>query len=93
MMARAPGVGPKLAARLVLELKDKAPPLGGVDFGGGPASSAPPACQSRPRTRCWRWSASATRARRPPRRSPEARPWGGGGDGRLIRAACKELAQ
>jgi len=28
MMARAPGVGPKLAARLVLELKDKAP----VDF-------------------------------------------------------------
>jgi len=25
MMARAPGVGPKLAARLVLELKDKAP--------------------------------------------------------------------
>ena len=28
MMARAPGVGPKLAARLVLELKDKAPALG-----------------------------------------------------------------
>jgi len=27
MMARAPGVGPKLAARLVLELKDKAPAL------------------------------------------------------------------
>jgi Holliday junction DNA helicase RuvA len=34
MMARAPGVGPKLAARLVLELKDKAPAMGGVDFGG-----------------------------------------------------------
>jgi Holliday junction DNA helicase RuvA len=32
MMARAPGVGPKLAARLVLELKDKAPALGAVDF-------------------------------------------------------------
>ena len=32
MMARAPGVGPKLAARLVLELKDKAPALGGADF-------------------------------------------------------------
>jgi holliday junction DNA helicase RuvA len=32
MMARAPGVGPKLAARLVLELKDKAPVLAGVDF-------------------------------------------------------------
>jgi holliday junction DNA helicase RuvA len=32
-MARAPGVGPKLAARLVLELKDKAPALGVADFG------------------------------------------------------------
>jgi holliday junction DNA helicase RuvA len=40
MMARAPGVGPKLAARLVLELKDKAPALGGVDFGGAGADSA-----------------------------------------------------
>ena len=34
MMARAPGVGPKLAARLVLELKDKAPALGAADFAG-----------------------------------------------------------
>jgi holliday junction DNA helicase RuvA len=32
MMARAPGVGPKLAARLVLELKDKAPPSDATDF-------------------------------------------------------------
>ena len=32
MMARAPGVGPKLAARLVLELKDKAPALLTADF-------------------------------------------------------------
>jgi holliday junction DNA helicase RuvA len=32
MMARAPGVGPKLAARLVLELKDKAPALALADF-------------------------------------------------------------
>jgi holliday junction DNA helicase RuvA len=31
MMARAPGVGPKLAARLVLELKDKAPILSAAD--------------------------------------------------------------
>ena len=37
MMARAPGVGPKLAARLVLELKDKAPALGAVDIGLAPA--------------------------------------------------------
>jgi Holliday junction DNA helicase RuvA len=34
MMARAPGVGPKLAARLVLELKDKALALGPGDFAG-----------------------------------------------------------
>lgn len=32
-VARAPGVGPKLAARIVAELKDKAPDLAG--FGGG----------------------------------------------------------
>ena len=31
MIARAPGVGPKLAARIVAELKDKAPAFGGVD--------------------------------------------------------------
>lgn len=36
-MARAPGVGPKLAARLVLELKDKAPALGAADFAGADA--------------------------------------------------------
>ncbi len=38
MMARAPGVGPKLAARLVLELKDKAPALGPGGFGDAPLS-------------------------------------------------------
>ncbi|HLX97973.1 MAG TPA: Holliday junction branch migration protein RuvA [Roseiarcus sp.] len=38
MMARAPGVGPKLAARLVLELKGKAPALGAADFAGPEAS-------------------------------------------------------
>jgi holliday junction DNA helicase RuvA len=31
MIARAPGVGPKLAARIVSELKDKAPALGSLD--------------------------------------------------------------
>jgi holliday junction DNA helicase RuvA len=41
MVARAPGVGPKLAARLVLELKDKAPLLGVSDLGGDIASAAP----------------------------------------------------
>jgi holliday junction DNA helicase RuvA len=38
MMARAPGVGPKLAARLVLELKDKAPALTAADFAHADAS-------------------------------------------------------
>jgi Holliday junction DNA helicase RuvA len=44
-MARAPGVGPKLAARLVLELKDKASALGAADFGAvelGPATGGLP---------------------------------------------------
>jgi holliday junction DNA helicase RuvA len=41
MMARAPGVGPKLAARLVLELKDKAPALGVGDLGGAIAGDEP----------------------------------------------------
>jgi Holliday junction DNA helicase RuvA len=40
MMARAPGVGPKLAARLVLELKDKVGALGGGDFGATEAGTA-----------------------------------------------------
>ena len=31
MVARSPGVGPKLAARIVAELKDKAPAFGNVD--------------------------------------------------------------
>jgi len=39
MVARAPGVGPKLAARLVLELKDKAPLLGAADLGGDIAAA------------------------------------------------------
>ena len=30
-VARAPGVGPKLAARIVAELKDKAPAFAGID--------------------------------------------------------------
>ncbi len=33
MIARAPGVGPKVAARICAELKDKAPALSGLDTG------------------------------------------------------------
>jgi Holliday junction DNA helicase RuvA len=48
-VARAPGVGPKLAARIVAELKDKAPAFGSVDpivatlSGGDETESAPSA--------------------------------------------------
>jgi holliday junction DNA helicase RuvA len=40
-MARAPGVGPKLAARLVLELKDKSPTPGSADFGAANGDAEP----------------------------------------------------
>jgi Holliday junction DNA helicase RuvA len=33
VIARAPGVGPKVAARICTELKDKAPALSGIDMG------------------------------------------------------------
>jgi Holliday junction DNA helicase RuvA len=39
-MALAPGVGPKLAARIVHELKDKAPAYGVADLGGAIAGDA-----------------------------------------------------
>jgi Holliday junction DNA helicase RuvA len=40
MVARAPGVGPKLAARIVAELKDKAPAPEIADLGGDIAGAA-----------------------------------------------------
>jgi Holliday junction DNA helicase RuvA len=48
MVARAPGVGPKLAARIVAELKDKAPAFGSIDpavarLSGEDADAAPSA--------------------------------------------------
>ncbi len=47
MVARAPGVGPKLAARIVAELKDKAPALGGAGSLTAPAEEAPVASAAR----------------------------------------------
>jgi holliday junction DNA helicase RuvA len=41
MVARAPGVGPKLAARIVLELKDRAPALGIAELGVAVAGAEP----------------------------------------------------
>ena len=93
MMARAPGVGPKLAARLVLELKDKAPAFAGADFGARPSAGAE--------------AAEGGRGRRARARRPRLRPAAGGGavakgfaalgpeaqTAALIRAGLKELAQ
>jgi Holliday junction DNA helicase RuvA len=42
MVARAPGVGPKLAARIVAELKDKAPAFAGVTAIGASAGDGAP---------------------------------------------------
>ena len=85
MMARAPGVGPKLAARLVLELKDKAPALGAsISAARTRRGEGRPECRRRRRTRSLPWSASAMAARRRPRRSPSASDAGArGGDGGL----------
>jgi holliday junction DNA helicase RuvA len=41
-VARAQGVGPKLAARIVAELKDKSPLLGAADIGAPAAAGAAP---------------------------------------------------
>jgi Holliday junction DNA helicase RuvA len=50
MVARASGVGPKLAARIVAELKDKAPAFAGIDpvvarLSGEEPAAAPQAAQ------------------------------------------------
>lgn len=42
MVARAPGVGPRVATRIVTELKDKAPSVGAADFGGAKLSGTVP---------------------------------------------------
>ena len=79
-VARTPGVGPKVAERIVTELKDKAPAYADVD----PAvirlsgRSRTGARRSRCRMRSPRWSISAMVSRRRPppsrpRRAPPAR--------------------
>lgn len=65
-VARTPGVGPKVAERIVTELKDKAPAFANVD----PAvvhlmrRRRRPARRARSRMRSPRWSISATASRR-----------------------------
>ncbi len=64
---RAPGVGPKVAERLVIELKDKAPAYSDLDPAviSCPARSTRNARRSRSAMRCRRWSTSVTASRRP----------------------------
>ena len=96
MMARAPGVGPKLAARLVLELKDKAPAFGVADFGHGEtgferapalARAAQDAVLALVGLGYAEPQAAAAMARISARLGPEAE------TAALIRAGLKELAQ
>ena len=96
MMARAPGVGPKLAARLVLELKDKAPALAGADFSHGEAGferapklakAAEDAILALVGLGYAQPQAAAAMARISARLGPEAE------TAALIRAGLKELAQ
>ena len=67
MVARTPGVGPKVAERIVTELKDKAPAYTDVDpaLVRSPARSTRSVRRSRFPTRSRRWSISATRSRKP----------------------------
>lgn len=95
MMARAPGVGPKLAARLVLELKDKAPALGAADFAGPEAVERAPKLAKAAEDAILalvglgyaQTQAAAAMARISARLGPEAE------TAALIRAGLKELAQ
>ena len=72
-VARTPGVGQKVAERIVTELKDKAPAYADLDPGGGAVvrrRSTSGARRSRSPMRSPRWSISATASRRRPPPSP-----------------------
>ena len=96
MMARAPGVGPKLAARLVLELKDKAPALGPAELAGAAAiadgaSRLPQAAEDAVLALVSLGYAHAQAAAAIARCSASLGE--GAGTAALIRAGLKELAQ
>ncbi len=92
MMARAPGVGPKLAARLVLELKDKAAAFGGAADAVAPEPASMPkaaedAALALANLGYARPQAAAAVAKALKALGPEA------ATAALIRAGLKELAQ
>ena len=98
MVARAPGVGPKVAERIVTELKDKAPAYADRSIrrsSGCPARSRTGARRSRWRTRSRRWSISAmvSRRRRPLSRRPRGTRARAPMTASLIRLGLKELAK
>ena len=69
-LTAAPGVGKKIAQRIILELKDKMAKetAGGLDFSGGKGAPAPVYSGTRPQRRPRPWRCWGTPARRSPRR-------------------------
>ena len=97
-IARAPGVGPKVAERLVIELKDKAPAYSDLDpavirLSGALVGQARAAAGARMRSRRWSISATASRRRRRPSPPPAANAGEGAETAQLIRLGLKELSK
>ena len=96
-VARTQGVGPKVAERIVTELKDKAPAYADIDPAVVRLSGAieESARRGRSPTRSRRWSISAMASRRRPPQSPPPRARAGEGaeTAQLIRLGLKELAE
>ena len=87
MVARANGVGPKLAGRIVNELKDKA---GGLPAGEGGVAAMPVRGASADAVSALKTSASPLWRHRPsPRRRAN---WASASEGELIRIALKKAA-
>ena len=77
-VTRTPGVGPKVAERIVTELKDKAPAFANVDPAlvhlSGAIDKTARRVRSPTRSRRWSISATASRRRQPPSHRPRAAP-------------------
>ena len=78
-VARTPGVGPKVAERIVTELKDKAPAYADIDpavvrLSGASWRTGARRGRSPMRSRRWSISAMVSRRRPPRSRRPRARP-------------------